>query len=114
MARTQQYGGKEADERRTATASREERQADNAVVDGDRGQRIGDAWGLGSDYGRRCVATEFDEQMDEARSYADSQNWSEKERNAYIADCQKEAFRVMSQNTRGSTDGKRGRYKNVA
>ena len=114
MARTQQYGGKEQDEVRTAVASREERQADNAVVDGDRAIRIEDAWKLGTDYGRRCVATEFEDQMDEARSYADSQGWSEKERAAYVAECQKEAFRVMSQNTRGSTDGKRERWRKVA
>ena len=112
MARTQQYGGKEADEKRTGSAAMAERQADNDVAESrPYGNRMQEAWALGADYGRRVVSDIYEEQMADARAYADSQDWSEKERKAFLHEATKRAQATMASHTFGNPDGKRGRWR---
>jgi len=112
MARTQVYGGKEADETRTGTAARTERQADNEVAESrPYGNRMQAAWALGADYGRRIVAEIYEEQLADATAYANTQDWSEKERIAFLAEAQKRAAATMASHTFGSPTGKRGPWR---
>lgn len=116
MKRRQQvYGGPEADERRSAKATTNERYADNAVADREHGPRMQDAWNLGTDYGRRVVANVFEEKVQEARDWLATQpKMTKKAKAKFLAAAQKDAYREMSSHTFGTTDGKRGPWEDAA